>query len=54
MLPLGIPQVRFEKMHSQKLFDIEVAPVRVGQFMSGKLKSPRIKTGLGKVVIVAK
>ena len=42
------------KMHSQKLFDIEVAPVRVGQFMSGRLKSPRIKTGLGRVVIVAK
>ena len=40
-------------MHS-KLFDIEVAPVSVGQFMSGRLKSLRIKTGLGRVVIVAK
>ena len=38
--------------NSQKLLQTNESPVRVGQLMSGKLKSPRIRTGVDKAVIV--
>ena len=33
-----------KKIHSQKLLEIKVLAVRIAQFMSGKLKLPKIKT----------
>ena len=39
---------------SQKLLEIGVLPVKVAQFMSSRLKSPRINTGLDRVVVVAR
>jgi len=47
--------VRFEsKINSQKLSDAAELPDRVDQLISGRLKSPRIKTGLDKAMMVVK
>ena len=47
--------VKFDsKTYSQKLLEIDESPVRVDQSTPGKLKSPRINTGVDKAVILVK
>ena len=42
------------RLDSEILSDTVELPVRVAQLISGKLKSPRSRTGVGRAVIVVK